>query len=200
MSAPSEPDPPVNEAALTAEREVARAGDTREAAALAAPWHRNLYRFALALTGRDPEEAAEVVQQTYLEVVEGRANLAGATDPRAFLFGVARRVAASRRRRRWMRERLLGPLGFGTAREPATPPEHGPEIETSSGECAARVRQALARLKGRQLQAATLVFLEDLTVEQAGRAMGVSVGAARQHYHRAKLELARLLEDIDERR
>jgi RNA polymerase sigma-70 factor (ECF subfamily) len=190
----------VNDAALTAEREVAWAADTREAVALAAPWHRNLYRFALALSGRDAEEAAEVVQQTYLEVIEGRANLAGAADPRAFLFGVARKVAASRRRRRWVRERLLGPLGFGAPREPAAPAERGPEIETSSGERAARVRQALVRLKGRQLQTATLVFLEDLTVEQAGRAMGVSVGAARQHYHRAKLELARLLEDIDERR
>jgi RNA polymerase sigma-70 factor (ECF subfamily) len=200
MNGPPAPDPSVNDAALTAEREMTFAGDVRDAAALAAPWHRSLHRFALALTGRDPEEAADVVQQTYLEVIEGRANLAGVADPRAYLFGVVRKVAASRRRRRWVHERLLGPLGFGASREPAAPRERGPEVETASGERAARVRQALARLKGRQLQAATLVFLEDMTVEQAGQAMGVSVGAARQHYHRAKLELARLLEDIDERR
>jgi len=200
MSGPPTPDPPVNDAALTAERGVAPVAGTREAAALAAPWHGGLYRFALALTGRNPEEAAEVVQQTYLEVIEGRARLAGAADPRAYLFGVARRVAASRRRRRWVYERLLGPLGFGASRGLAAAGERSPEIEASAGERAARVRTALARLEGRQLQAATLVFIEDMTVEQAGMAMGVSVGAARQHYHRAKLELARLLEDIDERR
>jgi RNA polymerase sigma-70 factor (ECF subfamily) len=190
----------VNDAVLTADGEVATPGDVREAAAMAAPWHRNLYRFALALTGRDPEEAAEVVQQTYLEVIEGRAALLCAGDPRAYLFGVARKVAASRRRRRWVRERLLAPLGFGPVREQAAPAEHGPETAIAAGERAARVRQALSRLKGRQLETAALVFLEDLTVEQAGTVLGISVGAARQHYHRAKLELARLLEDIDGRR
>jgi len=188
----------VNDAALTVDFEMTRAGSASDAAALAAPWHRSLYRYALALTGRDHEEAAEVVQQTYLEVIEGRARLAVAADPQAFLFGVTRRVAASRRRRRWVQERLLGPLLPAASRAAAA--EGDPEGESSARERAARVRRALGGLKGRQLETATLVFMEGMTVERAAKAMGVSPGAARRHYHRAKLELARLLEDIDERR
>jgi len=167
-------------------------GEARAAAEVASRHHATLFRFSLALARFDREEAEEIVQQTYLEVVEGRADLLGASDPKAFLLGVARRVAASRRRRRSIWGRILR-LEIGrTASVPAGP---DPEAEAAGSERDARVRAALSRLEGRQLQMATLVFVEGLTVEEAGRALGVSVGSARTHYHRAKQRLARLLEE-----
>ncbi len=133
----------------------------------------------------------EIVQQTYLQVIEGRADLLGADDPVAFLFGVARRVAASRRRRRSIWGRILR-LELG--RSPVAPAAVDPESEARKNETAHKVREAMGRLQGRQLELVELVFLHDMTIEQAARLLDLSVGTARTHYHRAKQKLAKLLE------
>ena len=170
-------------------------GEAQAAAEVASRHHATLYRFSLSLARFDREEAEEIVQQTYMEVIEGRTALLEARDPKAFLLGVARRVAASRRRRRSIWGRILRlEIGRATPESPVVDPESA----TADGERNARVRAALARLEGRQLELATLVFVEGMTVEQAGRALGVSVGSARTHYHRAKQKLARMLEEGDD--
>ncbi len=81
--------------------------EKHDAALVAAEYHDNLYRWALALSRRDPQEASGIVQQTYLEIVEGRADLLAAKDPRAFLFGVAKKIASSRQRRRSIFARIV---------------------------------------------------------------------------------------------
>ena len=169
----------------------------REAAEIAARHHAGLFRFALAVAGGNRHEAEEIVQSCYLEVLEGRADLSRANDPRAFLFGVVRRIAASRRRRRSILGRIMR-LDFERL-EPQPRPD--PEQESTGAEIAGRVRAAMRRLGGRQVEVAALVFGEGFTVEQAAAAMRVSVGSARTHYHRAKAKLARLLEgsDVDAR-
>jgi RNA polymerase sigma-70 factor (ECF subfamily) len=170
-------------------------GEASRAAELASRHHGSLFRWAEALARWNREEAMEIVQQTYLEVLEGRANLAGADDPKAFLFGVARRVAASRRRRRSIWGRILR---VDLAHQPAPEAPPDPENATAAEERSARVRKALAELEGRQLQMVTLVFVEGLTIEESAHVLGISLGTARTHYHRAKQRLARLLEEPDD--
>jgi RNA polymerase sigma factor (sigma-70 family) len=166
--------------------------EANKAVEKAALHHRGLYHFALALCRRDRQEALDVVQQTYLEVLEGRADLVSAMNPRAYLFGVARRVAASRRRRRSIWGRIAG---LALVKEPQTTVFSSPEREAQAEEDVRRVNKALDRLKGRQLEVVTLVFAEGLTVEEAAAAMGVSVGSARIHYARAKNRLKDLLKE-----
>ena len=86
-------------------------------------------------------------------------------------------------------------LDFGRLDQPAPPPD--PEESAAADERSSKAREALASLEGRQLEVAALVFGEGLTVEEAASTIGVSVGSARTHYHRAKQKLALLLEDGD---
>jgi RNA polymerase sigma-70 factor (ECF subfamily) len=169
-------------------------GEVNKAAEVACQHHASLFHWALVLCRWDREEAMEVVQLTYLEVLVGRADLLCADDPRAYLFGVARRVAASLQRRRSTWGRILRlELPRRTVDNPAATPEE----EASYRESASRLRKALARLPVRQLQVLSLVFMEDMTVEQAARVLGISVGSTRTHYHRAKKRVARLMEESD---
>jgi RNA polymerase sigma-70 factor (ECF subfamily) len=166
-------------------------GEKHDAALVAAEHHDSLYRWALALSRRDPQEALGIVQQTYLEIVEGRADLQAAKDPRAFLFGVAKKIASSRQRRRSIFARIL----FFAPPLQAEAPQDNPEKAAALGEDVQRVRTALAKLPARQLQVVTLVFMEGLTIKEAAASMEVSVGSARTHYHRAKKRLATLLKE-----
>ncbi len=169
--------------------------EANAAAEIATGYHRGLYHFAFALCRGDRQEALEIVQQTYLEVLEGRADLASAKKPRAFLFGVARNVARSRRRRRSIWGRIVGvePLEL---QAPSVSVD--PEDAASHNECTERLWSMLKSLPDRQREVVALVFGDDLTVEEAAESMGVSVGSARTHYHRAKKKLRQLLSEGDD--
>ena len=126
-----------------------------------------------------------MVQDAYLRILSGSARYEGRSGLRTFLFGVVRRVAAQRARKRNRRLRLLQLVGART-RETSVAP-----IEPSDD--AGRVRAALVRVSPRQAELLHLVFYEDLTIEGAAGVLGISVGTARTHYERGKARLRELL-------
>ncbi len=144
--------------------------------------HHDGFAWALACCGRDREEAEDVLQASYLKILNGRARFLRRSSFKTFLFGVIRRTAAESRRRRAVREILLS----GWARRRPAPAEAVPEERIA-------LLAALARLPRRQREVLQLVFYLGLTVDEAAETIGVSPGSARVHYERGKARMRELL-------
>ena len=132
-----------------------------------------------------------MLQDSYVKVLEGRAVFGGRSSFRTWLFGVIRRTAAEHRRRRLLaRLRLVAaPHALAGVVDPS--PDGATALVRE--ESARRLVEALATLPRRQEEVLHLVFYQQLTIEEAGEVMGVSVGTARTHYERGKRRLRRLL-------
>jgi RNA polymerase sigma-70 factor (ECF subfamily) len=152
--------------------------------------HAASFGWALWCCEQRREEAEEVLQTAYLKVMEGAARFDGRSSLRTWFFGVIRRTAGERRRRRWVRDQLL--VRWFT-REPASVPVPDPEAQASGSQSSRELRKALAALPARQQQVLHLVFYQDLTVEEASRVLNVSLGTARTHFARGKAQLRNLL-------
>jgi len=155
--------------------------------------HAAAFGWALSCCGWDRTAAEDVLQASYLKLLDGRARFDGRSSFRTFVFGVIVWTAREARRRsalrRWLplASMVLGPEGVDGRPDPATALARADET--------ARLVRALGRLSPRQRQVLHLVFYEDLTIAEAAAVAGVSVGTARTHYERGKAALKKLLEN-----
>ena len=156
--------------------------------------HDSAYRWALACCAFDQERAREVLQMTYAEILSGRARFDGRSTDKTWLFAVVRRTAwreaAGSRRSAALRDRFerLGPR--------AAVADAADSLARQDTRDAVRV--ALGTLPPRQRQLVELVYYHDLSLTEAARVLGIGVGSARQHFHRAKRALAGALAPLQE--
>lgn len=143
--------------------------------------------WALSCSGYDRDRAADVLQMSYLKVLDGRALYGGRSTLQTWFFSVIRKTAASDRRRRTL-HRLLR-----VGAEPAGAKSKTPLETLEASRRRVEVQKALRTLSRRQREVLELVFYHDLSLSEAAEVMAVSVGSARTHYHRGKRELARKL-------
>jgi RNA polymerase sigma factor (sigma-70 family) len=156
--------------------------------------HTASHRWALICCRGDREEASDVLQTVYLDVIAGRARFDGLASARTWLFAVIRRTAAGRRRLRVVRGVLLGTWARRRP-EADVSPDPGARLETA--ERIARIKVAMASLSARQRQILELVFHHDLTIEEAARILGIGLGSARTHYERGKRALLERLTEAE---
>jgi len=152
--------------------------------------HTAAFGWALACCAGDRAEAEDVLQTSYLKILDGRARFDGRSAFRTWLFGVVRHTAAETRRRhrigRWL------PLGWlGAAARDGGP---DPAVALARSEESRVLERALAALPARQRQVLHLVFYQDVSIADAARVLRVSLGTARTHYERGKAALRRTLE------
>lgn len=150
--------------------------------------HSASFSWALSCCWREREEAEEVLQASYLKLLEGSARFDGRSSFKTFLFGVIRRTAAEQRRRRAFQGRWLKLWGRAA--------EGGRSGSVETEDSSNRLRgldAALALLPRRQREVIELRLQHEMTIEAAAGALAISVGSARVHYARAKERLRRLL-------
>lgn len=153
--------------------------------------HEASYGWALHCCGHRHEEAEDVLQNVYLKVLDGRARFRGDASFRTWLFAVIRRTAADSQRRQILRR--LGLMRYESRKGCEKSPETPAEI-CGRSQVLALFTDALGRLPARQQEVLHLVFYQHLTLQEAAVAMGVSLGAARQHYDRGKQRLRSIVQ------
>jgi len=146
---------------------------------------RAVLAYSLRRTG-DPEDAADVVAETFLIAWRRLGDVPAGDRARLWLYAVARRVLANRRRAEQRRTRLGERLAESLRTELATPP-------VPSGEAAATLR-AIGELGDGDRELLLLVSWEELSPGEAARVLGISSLAARSRLHRARRRLRALLE------
>ena len=154
--------------------------------------HTLSFGWAMNCCYRDLALAEEVLQTVYLKILEGRARYNGKSTFKTWLFGVIRKTALHERRRHWLRN-----LRFPNYDEHIQETQHGesPDETLHRSELQMLFRQTLDALPKRQREVLHLVFYDDLSIEEAGEVMGVSVGSARTHYERGKKRFRQRLEE-----
>src|SRR3989442_15879144 len=134
------------------------------------PLHAAAFGWALSCCGWDRSAAEDVLQASYLKLLDGRARFDGRSSLRTFVFGVIARTAREVRRRaalrRWLplASLLLGPEAVDGRPDPATALVGADET--------ARLARALGRLSARQPPGPPPVFYEDPTDARAAPAAG----------------------------
>lgn len=151
--------------------------------------HGQLFGWALSRSGYDEATAEDLMQQAYVEVLSGRARFDNKSALKTFLFGVVQNLARSRFRRQNTRLRVID--AYAAEQDD----KFSQDAEHDYGNLK-RVWEAVESLPQRQRDITELVFVRDMTIEEASSVMGVSVGTGRVHYDRAKKSLAEKLANL----
>ncbi|MHB8417395.1 MAG: RNA polymerase sigma factor [Myxococcales bacterium] len=168
-----------------------RRGDPAAFEAVYAAYRPRLYGFLARLC---PEEAEELLQETFVKLATHARRLREDTRLTPWLFTVARNLARSQGRWRTLTAAALAALGAAP-----TPRRQSPFEEAAQGAELRRLERALARLPAAQREALLLVGWEGLSAQEASEILSVKAEALRQRLSRARAALAAILEEDDAR-
>lgn len=144
--------------------------------------HDASFGWACSCCGGNRDDAADVLQTSYVKVFSGRAVFQGRSSFRTWWFGVIR-LTAMEMRRRDVRSLTLDEVG-----EMLTVPAQADAalIDAESGHA---LRAALNRLPERQRDVLHLVFYQGLSLSEVADVLELSIGSTRVHYDRGKKRL-----------
>jgi len=161
-------------------------GDQTALTALFRRRHRDVYGFALHMTG-SPAAAEDVTQETFVAVMRDAGRFdAGRATAIAWLCGIARNHA----RRRLERERPALSLDEDNGCAELPGPDQDPVADLTRAQDIDTLRRAVASLPVRYREAILLCDLQELSYEDAAAAIGCAVGTIRSRLHRGRALLA----------
>ncbi len=195
--------------------EALRNGDERAFASLVDRYYGSLLRLAMAYV---PSRAVaeEVVQETWVGVLEGLSRFEGRSSLKTWVF----RILANRAKTRGKRERRYEPMGLGgdSGDNPEGPPvdpdrflksgyfvdhwvsqpnaweDETPERILLSKETRAQIEKAIEALPPTQRQVITLRDIEEVSSQEVCNILDITETNQRVLLHRARSKVRRTLE------
>lgn len=155
-----------------------------------------LYRGALRLT-RDPDQAQDLVQDTYARALRYQASFKPGTNLRAWLFAIMRNLF-------W--DRFKGAQGHEVSLDKESDDDFGlyerledesahPDLDVLDQIAAGEVVAAVDQLPPAYREVVMLVDVEGFAYKDAAEILGVPIGTVMSRLHRARRQLQRRLYD-----
>jgi RNA polymerase sigma-70 factor (ECF subfamily) len=157
--------------------------------------HRRVYRIALAYL-RNPDDALDVVQETFVRAFEHAARWSAAAEVLPWLTRIAVNQSIDRYRRERRRRQTLEPLADGDHDAHLDSGALSPERRALGAQIRARLDSALRSLPERQRAVFVLRHYEERSLEEIAQILGVRLGTVKSSLHRATHELRRRLQGV----
>jgi RNA polymerase sigma-70 factor (ECF subfamily) len=146
----------------------------------------------LARQLRSPQEASDLVQQTFLQLHRARRDFRPDAKLRPWLFTIALNLKREYFRR--AQRHPEAPLELDGRLDPAIEPRGAERADA-----ARQLQSALARIPPDQAEVIALHWLEGLSFAEVGELVGASVSAVKVRAHRGYVALRRLLDEETDR-
>lgn len=143
--------------------------------------HRDAYLWARQCCSFEDELAKDVLQQSYLKILEGQAKLKDASKAKTWLFSIIRYTAIDELRKT---SRVIPLL------DSYDPAELTEEIDGTDYEAIIKL------LPDMQREVILMVFYHQMTIAQSAEILQIGLGTARTHYDRGKKKLRELITKV----
>jgi RNA polymerase sigma-70 factor, ECF subfamily len=170
----------------------AQGGDLRAREEIVLRYQKMVYNLALRLT-RDPDEAAVVLQETFLKVLRALPRFRSGSRLKTWIYRIATNEALQRLRRGPSRAMVeLEDLDAVPERDlsyAARALREDPHSLLENAELRGRLEAAIGELPTKHRTAFVLVDIEGLPLREAAADAGVTLAALKSDLHRARLFL-----------
>ncbi|HEY4026467.1 MAG TPA: sigma-70 family RNA polymerase sigma factor [Candidatus Dormibacteraeota bacterium] len=153
-----------------------------------------LYRGALRLT-RDPAQAEDLVQDTYVRALRYQGSYQVGTNMKAWLFAIMRNLFWDRFKGGRPEDVSLDGDGEFALYDTLKDPTAMPEAEVLDRIATEEVVRAVEKLPELHREVVLLVDVEGFSYKDAAEVLGVPIGTVMSRLHRARRQLQRSLWD-----
>jgi RNA polymerase sigma-70 factor (ECF subfamily) len=174
----------------------AQNGDMDAFAALFEPLRARIYAVAFRLVG--PDDAEDVVMDTYLKAWRALPRFAGRSSLSTWLCGIARNQSLDLIRRRQVRNRgrVANKDDEDRVAEVDDPTQTGPLDTMQSTEDQALCQRALAALPEIHRNALLLRYVDGLSYQEIAAALDISMGTTMSRLFNARRKLRQQVESL----